>query len=72
MFGPSSKRTPWLRTTEARMEIAAEGRLPQDVVDGGAADEPAPEYIAEAAKPSEADWEREIAHYREKNRQPDQ
>ena len=43
------------------------GRLPEDVAAGGPQAEPTPEYIAEAATPSEEMWAREQARYRAKN-----
>lgn len=43
------------------------GRLPSDVAAGGPEPAPSPEYIAEAATPSEDVWEREQARYRAKN-----
>ncbi|MGA2927652.1 MAG: hypothetical protein ABSG43_16980 [Solirubrobacteraceae bacterium] len=41
--------------------------MPTDVADAGSSAEPGPEYIAEAATPSEDIWAREAALYRAKN-----
>jgi hypothetical protein len=49
------------------MQTQARGRLPTDVADAGSSAEPGPEYIAEAATPSEDIWAREAALYRAKN-----
>jgi hypothetical protein len=49
------------------MQMEAMGRLPEDVAAGGSMQEPTPEYIAEAATPSEDVWAREQARYRAKN-----
>lgn len=49
------------------MQIESMGRLPEDVAAGGSAQVPAPEYIAEAATPSEDAWAREEERYRAKN-----
>lgn len=46
------------------MQLEAVGRLPQDMAQGGKAPEPAPEYIAEAAAPSEELWAHEQELYR--------
>jgi hypothetical protein len=43
------------------------GRLPEDVAAGGSPRDSAPEYIAEAATPSEDVWVRVQAEYRGKN-----
>ncbi len=49
------------------MQLESVGRLPDDVAAGRSEQEPAPEYIAEAAAPSDDEWEREQARYRAKN-----
>lgn len=48
------------------MQDATAGRLPDEVAEDGAGSQPAPDYIAEAATPSEDAWERERQRYREK------
>jgi hypothetical protein len=55
------------RIADARMQMDAMGRLPEDVAAGGSRHDPAPEYIAEAATPSEDVWARVQAEYRAKN-----
>jgi hypothetical protein len=55
------------RIADARLQMEAMGRLPGDVASSGSRHEPAPEYIAEAATPSEELWARMQAEYREKN-----
>jgi hypothetical protein len=49
------------------MQAEAMGRLPEDVAAGGPQEEPAPEYIQEAATPTEDMWAREQERYRAKN-----
>lgn len=49
------------------MQLKSMGRLPDDVAAGGSPEGPAPEYIAEAATPSEDVWAREQAAYRARN-----
>jgi hypothetical protein len=41
------------------LNIDALGRLPADLLEGGAAPEPAPEYIQEATEPPAEAWEHE-------------
>lgn len=55
------------RIADARMQMEAMGRLPEDVAAGGSRHDPAPEYIAQAATPSEDLWARVQAEYRAKN-----
>jgi len=62
-------RGPRLRTADAQMQVEAIGRLPQGVAEGGSGPEPAPEYIPEAAEPSEDVWAREQELYRRKQEQ---
>ena len=52
------------------MQMETLGRLPGDVAAGGPQADPAPEYIAEAATPSEDVWARVQARYRAKNESP--
>jgi len=49
------------------MQMESMGRLPEDIAAGGSADAPAPDYIAEAATPSEDVWAREQERYRAKD-----
>jgi hypothetical protein len=49
------------------MQAMTGGRLPEDVAAGGPAQQPTPEYIAEAGAPSEDVWAREEALYRAKD-----
>jgi hypothetical protein len=44
---------------DAFLSVDSLGRLPEDLLEGGPAPEPAPEYIAEATEPSEEAWEHE-------------
>jgi hypothetical protein len=71
MFKRRSIRVPWLRVTGARMQNASVGRLPENLAEGDGSQQPAPEYIAEAAPPSEDAWAREQALYRAKNESDD-
>ena len=67
MFTRRSIRVPWLRVTGAAMRNASVGRLPENLAEGNGSPQPAPEYIAEAATPSEDALAREQARYRAKN-----
>lgn len=49
------------------MQNASVGRLPENLAEGDESRQPAPEYIAEAATPSEDAWAREQARYRAKD-----
>jgi hypothetical protein len=49
------------------MQNASVGRLPENLAEGDRSSQPAREYIAEAATPSEDGWAREQALYRAKN-----
>jgi hypothetical protein len=49
------------------MQNAWVGKLPENLADGDPSPQPAPEYIAEAATPSEDACAREQALYRAKN-----
>lgn len=71
MFKGRSIRVPWLRVTGARMQNASDGRLPDNLAAGDGSQQPAPEYVAEAATPSEDAWAREQALYRAKNESDD-
>ena len=51
---------------EGKIQAGSRDELPSDVVTGVAQDPP-PEYIEEAATPSEDAWAREEARYRAKN-----
>ena len=60
----STGSPPRLRAADAAMQLEAVGRLPQDLAEGGRAPAPAPDYIPEAAVPSEDVWARERELYR--------
>ena len=53
---------------DAVIELGSSGRLSEELLDGGATPDPAPEYIQEATEPSAEAWERE----REARRQIEQ
>ncbi len=44
---------------DALLNAEALGRLPEDLVEGGPAPEPPPQYIEEATEPSAEAWEHE-------------
>jgi hypothetical protein len=67
-FSKHAKRAGF-RTAAGQMQTEAVGRLPQDLAEGGRASEPSPEYIAEAAEPSEDVWAHEQDLYRLKREQ---
>lgn len=67
LFKRRAGRHPGLRVADGRMQIESMGRLPEDVAAGGPAQAPVPEYVAEAATPSEDVWAREQERYRAKN-----
>jgi hypothetical protein len=67
VFGRKSVRVSSLRVSAGRMQTQARGRLPTGVAEAGNSAEPDPEYIAEAATPTEDVWAREAALYRAKN-----
>jgi hypothetical protein len=67
-FRPEGVRVPRMRIADGQMQMESMGRLPNDVAAGGPEQAPTPEYIAEAATPSEDVWQREQALYRAKNR----
>jgi hypothetical protein len=64
----STRSAPRLRTADAQMQIEAIGRLPQTTAEGEGTTEPAPEYIREAAEPSEDMWAHEQELYRSKQK----
>jgi hypothetical protein len=65
----SAKAGDGFRMNDAKMQVAASGRLPEDVVAGGRTREPSPEYIGEAAEPSEEVWAHEEELYRRRREQ---
>ncbi len=54
--GASVPRDP---VADALLNVATLGRLPGDLLEGGAPPEPAPEYVQEATQPSAEAWEHE-------------
>ena len=52
----SASRDP---VADGLLNIAALGRLPADLLEGGPAPEPAPQYIQEATEPPAEAWEHE-------------
>lgn len=63
-----SKRAGF-RTSAGQMQTEAVGRLPQDLAEGDRTSGPSPEYIPEAAEPSEDVWAHEQELYRRKREQ---
>ncbi len=62
----SANPAPRLRIADAKMQLEAIGRLPQDAAEGDGTPEPSPEYVREAAEPTEGVWAREQELYRRK------
>ncbi len=58
-------------TADAQVQVEAIGRLPQGMAEDGRTPEPSPDYIREAAEPSEDVWAREQELYRRKQEQGD-
>jgi hypothetical protein len=67
--GKSANSRIRLRTADGQMQANVVGRLSQDVAEGGRSPEPVPEYIQEAAEPSEDVWAHEQELYRRKQAQ---